>query len=169
MGPRRRVAATARTADNHLKARAGSHPGADPRPTPIRKMTSSRLIRNIPLDGADGANTRSVFCSDGCTVAAVSAPVRDAYWYASQLINVGWLIRHIGTAEDRGFFVAETPRRRVVSVDERARPHTDPAAQFAKSITILTAAGAADGRDYLRDLVRLLREHAPLRRPATLT
>jgi hypothetical protein len=46
--------------------------------------------------------------------------------------------------------------------------HTDPATQLAKSITALAAAGAAEGRDYLRDLMRLLREHAPPRRPATL-
>jgi hypothetical protein len=65
--------------------------------------------------------------------------------------------------------VAETPGRRVVSVDEHARPRTDPAAQFAKSITALAAAGAAEGGDYLRDLVRLLGDHAPLRQPATLT
>jgi hypothetical protein len=147
------------------------------------------LIHNIPLDGiplegADGADTRDVCGSDGCTPApaslagahpsgctpaAASAAVREAYWYASHLINVGWLIRRIGTTEEGGFFVAETPRRRVVSVDERARLHSDPAARFVKSITALAAAGAAEGRDYLCDLARLLREHAPLRRPATLT
>jgi hypothetical protein len=127
------------------------------------------LFHNIPLDDADGANTRGVFGSDGCTAAAASAAVRDAYWYALQLINVGWLIRRIGTTKEGGFFVAETPMRRVVSVDDHGRPRTDPAAQFAKSITSLAAAGAAAGRDYLRDLVRLLRDHAPQRRPATLT
>jgi hypothetical protein len=126
-------------------------------------------MHNFPVDGADGADRRGVFGSDGCTVAAVSEAVRDAYWYALRLINVGWLIRRIGTTEAGGFFEAETPRRRVVSVDEHAWPVTDPAAQFAKSIATLAAAGAAEGRDYLRDLVRLLREHAPLRRPATLT
>jgi hypothetical protein len=127
------------------------------------------LNYDIPVDGADGANARGVFGSDGCTVAGASEAVRDAYWYALRLINAGWLIRRIGTTDEGGFFVAETPRRRVVCVDERARPQTDPAEQFAKSIRELAAAGAAEGRDYLRDLVRLLREHAPLRRPATLT
>jgi len=87
--------------------------------------------------------------------------LRDALWCASRLINVGWLIRLVGNTE--------TPRRRVVSIDERSRPPADPAAQFAKSLTALAAAGADEGRDYLRDLVRLLKEHAPLRRPATLT
>jgi hypothetical protein len=126
------------------------------------------LIHNIPLDGADGADTRSVAGSDGCT-SALSTAVRDAYWYASRLINVGWTIRRIGANEQGGFFVAETPRRRVVSIDGCAGPRSDPAAQFAKSITTLAAAGAAEGRDYLRDLVRLLKDNAPLRRPATLT
>jgi hypothetical protein len=65
--------------------------------------------------------------------------------------------------------VAETPRRRVVSVDDRAGTPSDPAAQFARSITTLAAAGAAEGRDYLSDLVRLLSDNAPPRRPAPLT
>ncbi|OMC13546.1 hypothetical protein [Mycobacterium sp. SP-6446] len=99
----------------------------------------------------------------------VNEAVRDSYWYASRLINVGWLIRRIGTTEDGGFFVGETPGRRLVSVDDHGRQRTDPAVQFAKSITALAAAGAADGRDYLRDLERLLRQHSPLRRPASLT
>lgn len=73
------------------------------------------------------------------------------------------------TTGDGGFFIAETPGRRVVSIDERARPRTDPAAQFAKSITALAAAGAAEGRDYLRDLTRLLETNAPLRQPDPLT
>lgn len=142
------------------------------------------MIHNIPLEGSDGANTSGVFGSDGRTSeaagaagahpserrpAAVSPAVRDAYWYAARLIDVGWLIRHIGANKDGGFFVAETPKRRVVSVDGRTRPRTDPAAQFAKSITALAAAGDAEGHDYLRDLVRLLRDHAPLRKPASLT
>jgi len=121
------------------------------------------LIPNIPMDGTDEANSRGGFGSDECTAAVV----RDAYWYATQLIDAGWLIRRVGSTEDGGFFVAETPRRRVVSVDGRHRPDTDPAAQFAKSITLLAAAGAGEGRDYLGDLARLLAEHAPQRRPAT--
>ena len=132
------------------------------------------------MDGADGANTCGVCGSDGCIPAAegpagvhpsgcTPAAVSDAYWYASQLMNVGWLIRRIGTTAEGGFFVAETPRRRVVSVDERSRPDADPATQFAKSITALAAAGAAEDRDYLDDLVRLLARHAPLRQRATLT
>jgi hypothetical protein len=79
------------------------------------------------------------------------------------------MIRRIGTTELGGFFVAETPRRRVVSVVERAGTHSDPASQFARSISTLAAAGDAEGRDYLRDLVRLLSDNAPVRRPATLT
>lgn len=104
-----------------------------------------------------------------CRPTAVNPAVRDAFWYASRLINVGWLIRGIGATEEWGFFVAETPRRQVVSVDERARPRTDPAAQFAKSITTLAAAGDVEGRDYLGDLVRLLSARGPLRQPANLT
>jgi hypothetical protein len=126
-------------------------------------------LGGIPLDGADGANPRGGFGSDGHTPAVANAAVRDAYWYASRLINVGWLIRRIGATKEGGFFVAETPRRRVISVDEHAGPRTDPAAQFAKSISTLAAVGDAEGRDYLRDLARLLKNHAPLRRPATLT
>jgi hypothetical protein len=126
-------------------------------------------LDGIPLDGPDEANPRSGFGSGGYAPAAASAAVHDAYWYASRLINVGWLIRRIGANKEGGFFVAETPRRRLVSVDEHARPRTDPAAQFAKSISALAAVGDAEGRDYLRDLVHMLRDHAPLRRPATLT
>lgn len=127
------------------------------------------MIHNIPVEGADGADTRSLVDSDACTPDAASTAVRDAYWYASRLINVGWAIRHIGTTEQGGFFVAETPRRRLVSVDERAGTRSDPAAQFARSITTLAAVGAAEGRDYLRDLVRLLSNNASVRRPVTLT
>jgi hypothetical protein len=127
------------------------------------------VTHNIPLDGADGATTCGIAGSAACTPGTVSTAVRDAYWCASRLINVGWTIRRIGTTDQRGFFVAETPRRRVVSVVERAGARSDPAAQFARSITTLAAAGAAEGRDYLRDLVRLLSDNAPTRRPATLT
>jgi hypothetical protein len=127
------------------------------------------VIHNIPVEGTDGADTRSPVGSDSCTPDAASTAVRDAYWYASRLINVGWAIRRIGTTEQGGFFIAETPRRRVVSVDERAGTRSDPAAQFARSITTLAAAGAAEGRDYLRDLVRLLSDNAPVRQPAALT
>lgn len=127
------------------------------------------MIHNIPVDGAEGTDTCGAVSSDACTAEAASTVVRDAYWYASRLIDVGWTIRRIGTTEQGGFFVAETPRRRVVSIDECAGPRSDPAAQFAKSITTLAAAGAAEGRDYLRDLVQLLRDNTPVRRPATLT
>lgn len=124
------------------------------------------MIHNISTDGAYAAGTRGGFGPQGCGPAVV----RVAHWYASQLINAGWLVRRIGTTEEGGFFVAETPRRRVVYVDGRCRLDAHPAAaQFAESITALAAAGAADGCDYLRDLVKLLAEHAPLRRPATLT
>jgi hypothetical protein len=132
-------------------------------------VTSKIPLGGFPLDGADSANPRNGFGGDGHTPAAADAAVSDAYWYASRLINVGWLIRRIGATKEGGFFVAETPRRRVVSVDEHAHPTTDPAAQFAKSISTLAAVGDAEGRDYLRDLERLLKNHAPLRRPATLT
>jgi hypothetical protein len=104
----------------------------------------------------------------GVDLAQYTPTVRDAYWYASQLVNTGWLIRRIGYTEEGGFFVAETPGRRVVSVDDHALPETDPATLFAKSIAALAAAGAADDREYLDDLVRLLNVQAPLRRPATL-
>jgi hypothetical protein len=127
------------------------------------------VIHNIPSDSADGADTCGVVGSGECTPDAASTAVRDAYWYASRLINVGWTIRRIGATEQGGFFVAETPRRRVVSVDERAGTRSDPAAQFARSITTLAAAGAAEGRDYLRDLGRLLSDNAPVRQPETLT
>lgn len=127
------------------------------------------IDNNVPLDGADEADTCGVVGSDECTPDAASTAVRDAYWYALRLIDVGWTIRRIGTTEQGGFFEAETPARRVVLVDECAGPRSDPAAQFAKSITTLAAVGAAEGRDYLRDLVRLLRGNRPLRRPATLT
>jgi hypothetical protein len=128
------------------------------------------VIHNIPVDGADEAGT----CGGGAglngrTPDVANPWVRDAYWCASRLINVGWAIRRIGSTEQGGFFEAETPRRRVVSVDECAGPSSDPAAQFAKSITTLAAAGAAEGRDYLCDLVRLLSDNELVRRPATLT
>jgi hypothetical protein len=126
------------------------------------------VIHNIPVDGADGTDTCGVVSSDACTAEATSTAVRDAYWYASRLIDVGWTIRRIGTTEQGGFFVAETPRRRVVSVDERSAPSSDPATQFAKSITGLAAAGTAESRDRLWDLVRMLRDNAPVRRPAAV-
>ena len=102
-------------------------------------------------------------CGGGCSDQSNPA-VRDAYWYASQLMNAGWVIRRIGNTSDGSFFVAETPGRRVVTVDAFAFPETDPATRFANSITAL----AAEGGDDLNNLVRLLREHAPLRQPATL-
>lgn len=129
------------------------------------KDRSTRLIHNIPIDAAGEADTRDGFNSGESTADVVG----DAYWYAAQLIDAGWLIRRVGITDGGGFFVAETPRRRVVSVDEHYRSETGPAAQFAKSITVLAAAGAAEGRDHLSDLVRLLAGHPPLRRPATLT
>jgi hypothetical protein len=127
------------------------------------------VIHNIPVDGANRADTCNGVGSDECTPDLASTAVRDAYWYASRLINVGWTIRRIGSTARGGFFVAETPRRRVVSVDEHAGAQNDPAAQFAKSITTLVAAGTAEGRDYLPDLVRLIGDNAPVRQPATLT
>jgi hypothetical protein len=127
------------------------------------------VMHNIPVDGADGADPHGGVGSDECTPDATSTAVRDAYWYASRLINMGWTIRRIGTTEQGGFFVAETPRRRAVSVDARAGTRDDPAAQPARSITTLAAAGTAEGRDYLRDLVRLLAGNALLERPPTLT
>lgn len=147
---------------------------------PICRGRSSGLIYDIPIGGAGQASTDGVCGWEVCTPAAegsagvhlsggAGAALNDAYWYAMQLINVGWLIRRIGTAEEGGFFEAETPRRRVVSVDERSVSYTDPATQFAKSIAGLAAAGAAEDRDYLGELVRLLAQHAPLRRPASLT
>jgi hypothetical protein len=127
------------------------------------------MIRSFPVDGDDGTDAHSDVGPDGCAPDAASKVVREAYWYASRLINVGWTIRRIGTTEQGGFFVAETPRRRIVSVDESASALGDPAAQFARSITTLAAAGAAEGRDYLRDLARLIIDNARPRRPATLT
>jgi hypothetical protein len=132
-------------------------------------MRSSQVIHNVPVDGADEAGTCGGVGSDQRTPEAANPRVRDAYWCASRLINVGWAIRRIGSTEQGGFFEAETPRRRVVSVDEYAGPSSDPAVQFAKSITTLAAASAAEGRDYLRDLVRLLSDNALVRRPAKLT
>jgi hypothetical protein len=132
-------------------------------------MRNSRLIHDLPVNGADRADARGGIGSDECTPAVASTVVHDAYWYASRLINVGWVIRRIGATEHGGFFVAETPRRRVVSVDGHAGTRSDPAAQFARSITTLAAAGAAEGRDYLHDLVRLISDNAMLRQPATLT
>jgi hypothetical protein len=127
------------------------------------------VIHNIPVDSADEAGMCGGVGSDQCTLEAANPWVRDAYWCASRLINVGWTIRRVGSTEQGGFFEAETPRRRVVSVDECVGPSSDPAAQFAKSITTLAAAGAAEGRDYLCDLVRLLSDNELVRRPATLT
>jgi hypothetical protein len=127
------------------------------------------VIHNVPVDGADEADTCGGVGSDQRTPEAANPWVRDAYWCASRLINVGWTIRRVGSTERGGFFEAETPRRRVVSVDECAGRSSDPAAQFAKSITTLAAAGAAEGRDYLCDLVRLLSDNELVRRPATLT
>jgi hypothetical protein len=132
-------------------------------------MRSSQVIHNVPVDGADEAGTCGGVGSDQCTPEAANPRVRDAYWCASRLINGGWAIRRIGSTEQGGFFEAETPRRRVVSVDEYAGPSSDPAVQFAKSITTLAAASTAEGRDYLRDLVRLLSDNALVRRPAKLT
>jgi hypothetical protein len=128
-----------------------------------------QVIDNLRADGADGADPCGDVDSDQCTPDAASTAVRDAYWCASRLINVGWRIRRIGTTEQGGFFVAETPRRRVVSVDEHDGTCGDLAAEFARSVTTLAVVGAAEGRDYLRDLVRLLTGNALVRQPATLT
>jgi hypothetical protein len=126
------------------------------------------VIHNVPVDGADEAGRCGGVGSDQCTLEAANPWVRDAYWCAARLINMGWAIRRVGSTEQGGFFEAETPRRRVVSVDECAGPSSDPAVQFAKSITTLAAASGAEGRDYLCDLVRLLRDNALVRRPAKL-
>jgi hypothetical protein len=93
------------------------------------------VIHNVPVDGADEAGRCGGVGSDRRTPEAANPGVRDAYWCAARLINVGWAIRRVGSTERGGFFEAETPRRRVVSVDEYAGPSSDPAAQFAKSIT----------------------------------
>jgi hypothetical protein len=52
------------------------------------------------VDGADGTNTRGVFGSGGCTAAALSEALRDAYGAASRLINIGWLIRRIDVTKE---------------------------------------------------------------------
>jgi hypothetical protein len=121
------------------------------------------LIRDIPVD-----NSQGVTASDGSMRCTASTAVHDAYWYASRLINVGWTIRRIGTTEQGGFFVAETPRQQVVVVDERAVPRNSLAAQFATSLSALASASDAEGRDYLCDLVQLILNNVRLRRPMTL-
>jgi hypothetical protein len=126
------------------------------------------LIRDIPFNRADGASMRGAVASDGCVLSAASTAVRDAYWYASQLIGVGWTIRRIGATEQGGFFIAETPRRRVVLIDECCASRSSLAAHFARSVGSLAAASETDGHDYLHQLVRLLLDNAPSRRPATL-
>jgi hypothetical protein len=134
------------------------------------KMRSGRVIHNVPVDRADAADVCGGVGSDGkCALDVANPWVRDAYWCATRLINVGWAIRRIGSTEQGGFFEAETPRRRVVSIDEHSGPSSDPAVQFAKSITTLAAAGVAEDRDYLRDLVGLLSDNELVRQPAALT
>jgi hypothetical protein len=120
------------------------------------------------MDRADETDNCGGAGSDECRPDTVNLAVRDAFGCATRLINEGWTIRRIGTTEQGGFFEAETPRLRVVSIDESAGT-SGMAAQFAKSITTLAAAGSAKGRDYLCDLVQLLRDTALMRRPATLT
>jgi hypothetical protein len=132
-------------------------------------MGSSRVIHNVPMDRTDEANMCDGAGSDECTLDVANPGVHDAYWCAARLINVGWAIRRIGSTAQGGFFEAETPRGLVVSIDEYSGPSGDPAAQFAKSITTLATAGAVEGRDYLRDLVRLLSDNELVRRTATLT
>jgi hypothetical protein len=61
-----------------------------------------------PVGGADGADTCGGVGSGECAPDAASTAVRDAYWYASRLINVGWTIRRIGTTEQGG---SSWPRR----------------------------------------------------------
>jgi hypothetical protein len=133
------------------------------------KDEECQVIHNdVPVGGADEAGMCGGVGPDEYALDVANPWVRDAYWCAARLIDVGWAIRCVGSTEQGGFFEAETPRRRVVSVDECAGPGGDPAVQFAKSITTLVVAGAAEGRDYLRDLVRLLSDSALVRRSATL-
>jgi hypothetical protein len=96
--------------------------------------------------------------------------VREAYWYGTRLTHHGWIIRRVGATNQRGFFVAETPRGRSVTVHGGRRDSAalDLDGQFADAITVLDRLGVRDGHDHIRDLALLLSAHAVPRRPAGL-
>lgn len=124
-----------------------------------------------PFDTSDAAeHAGAPASSPGVDPGQPVAAVREAYWYGTRLIHHGWIIRRVGATGRGGFFVAETPRGRAVTVgtDHRCAVSDDLAAQFADSITVLAAAGSEDNHDYLRDLVLLLGAHTLARRPARL-
>ncbi len=115
-----------------------------------------------PFDTSDAAeHAGAPASSPGVDPGQPVAAVREAYWYGTRLIHHGWIIRRVGATGRGGFFVAETPRGRAVTVgtDHRCAVSDDLAAQFADSITVLAAAGSEDNHDYLRDLVLLLGAH----------
>jgi hypothetical protein len=95
------------------------------------------------------------------------AEVRETYWYGTRLVHHGWVIRRVGVRGGCGFFVAETPGGRALTVCAgQGGPGSDLVMQFADGITALAGLGARDGRDHLRDLARLLSAHPVPRRPA---
>lgn len=117
----------------------------------------------------DERRIRADACSDSQVLRSVSATLHDAHWYASQLIDRGWVFRYIGADADGGFFVAETPRGRLVTVSGcRAVSSPDLTVQLAHRITVLDTAGEVDGHDYIYDLAVLLQAQAPLRQPESL-
>ena len=98
------------------------------------------------------------------------AAVREAYWYGTRLMHHGWIIRCIGANERGGYFVAETPRGRAVTVGPLSRrgAEADVAEQFADSITVLASQSRVDGHNHVRDLLILLAAQPLPRRPAEL-
>lgn len=99
-----------------------------------------------------------------------TAAVREAYWYGTRLLHHGWIIRCIGATERGGYFVAETPGGRAVTVGSGARRgvHVDIAEQFADSITALARQSRFDRHNHVRDLLMLISAQPVPRRPAQL-
>jgi len=105
----------------------------------------------------------------GVPAGPVVAALDEACWYGTRLISHGWIIRTVGASARGGYFVAETPHGRAVTVGPgHRRAVSDGAEEFADAITVLAATGAQHGHDYLRELMVLLAAHAAPRRPASL-
>jgi hypothetical protein len=60
------------------------------------------VIHNVPMDSAEEPDAYGGVGPDECVLGVANPWVRDAYWCAVRLINVGWAIRRIGSTAARG-------------------------------------------------------------------
>jgi hypothetical protein len=103
------------------------------------------------------------------TLSAVRLTVEEsalaqAYWCSSRLVNHGWRLHELGCDDYGGYFTAETPDGRAVTVREDTEPAMSLQSQLCATLSRLARKADRDGADYLRYLSVMLRVHRPAHR-----